>query len=153
MHIGFGAGSTNSFPIPSLSVWKKKNADVWTETLSWGSKNVRDLLCYLSYVYVQNVICLCIVGRTWAVRQHGILLRGHTQTVRAAARGNEAGIVVWHITPLQFRRLPRHGTAVSDWAELRLEEKPSFRDVLTEACLSLFASVDKAHFKKKQLHA
>lgn len=65
MHIGFGAGSTNRFPVPSLSVWKKKMS--MCEPNALLSEIARDCLCYLcpnlSYVYVQNVICLCILGR------------------------------------------------------------------------------------------
>lgn len=105
-----------------------------------------DLLCCLSYVYVQNVICLSalLVGREQCDSLGffcGVIRRQLEQRHEA----NEAAIVVWRVTPLQFRKLPRlRDSRQSDWAELRLEEKPSFRDVLTEACLSLYASVDKA---------
>lgn len=48
MHIGFGAGSTNSFPIPRLSVWKKKkNADVWAQLRKWKMWETRSVICHM----------------------------------------------------------------------------------------------------------
>lgn len=153
MHVSSGAGSTSSYPVQG----DFRNANVWTRRSAERVKmqGICPVVCLLNSpcVCLQHAICHFFVGPTWTVRQLGILPRGHTQTVRAAARGNEVGIVVWHITLCNFAGCHNTGPAsvtVQKWGDggngFFLWGKLGF----AERCSSLFTSANKAYLGKKK---